>query len=240
MSNNIVPFDFSGNAIRVVVIDGDPWFVLADVLKAMGSKTRPADAKAVLQEDLGKDVVADYSLETNGGVQRVLIVNDAAITFLLSRSRTEMGKQLNRWMHSEILPSIRQTGSYSIAKPKTAIELARENLKLAEQQVALLEKMELLEEQKQLLEAENYALSEAVDELFEYSSIIRVAKFNDVRETSFNWRLLKAASNKLGLEIKKVPSPRFEFQNLYHHQAWRLAYPEYRLPETTTLTIKRA
>lgn len=101
------------------------------------------------------------------------------------------------------------------------------------------EARELLEEQNQILESENEKLAEAVDELFEYSSIIRVAKFNDVSETSFNWRLLMAASNKLGIEIKKVPCPRYGTKNLYHHQAWRLAYPEYRLPETTTLVIKR-
>lgn len=105
--------------------------------------------------------------------------------------------------------------------------------------IAEIEAKELLEAEKALLEKENLALAEAVDELFEYSSIIRVAKYNDVSETSFNWRLLKAASNKLGVEVKKVPSPRFEYQNLYSHDAWRLAYPEYRLPETTTLVIKR-
>jgi DNA-damage-inducible protein D len=124
-------------------------------------------------------------------------------------------------------------------QPKTALELARENVKLAEQNVAILERMALLEAEKAILESENEKLAEAVDELFEYSSIIRVAKFNDVSETSFNWRLLKAASNKLGLEIKRVPSPRYEYQNLYSHDAWRLAYPEYRLPETTTLVIAR-
>lgn len=138
------------------------------------------------------------------------------------------------------MPTLRKTGSYSInQKPKTAIELARENLRLAEQQVALLEKIELVETEKALLEFENEKLAEAVDELFEYSSIIRVAKFNDVSETSFNWRLLKAASLKLNVEIKKVPCPRYGDKNLYSHNAWRLAYPEYRLPETTTLVINK-
>ena len=105
--------------------------------------------------------------------------------------------------------------------------------------LAEIEAKELLEAEKALLEAENEKLAEAVDELFDYSSIIRVAKYNDVSETSFNWRLLKAASLKLNVEIKKVPCPRYGDKSLYSHNAWRLAYPEYRLPETTTLVIKR-
>jgi hypothetical protein len=104
--------------------------------------------------------------------------------------------------------------------------------------LAEIEAKELLEAEKSILEQENRLLSEAVDELFDYSSIIRIAKYNEVSEASFNWRLLKAASDKLSVEIKKVPCPRFVSKNLYSHNAWRLAYPEYRLPETTTLIIK--
>jgi hypothetical protein len=87
------------------------------------------------------------------------------------------------------------------------------------------------------LEEDNIRQAEVIDELFDYSSILRIAKYNKVSETSFNWRLLKSASNKLGVEIKKVPCPRFVEKNLYSHDAWRLAYPEYKLPETTTLRI---
>lgn len=42
--------------------DGEPWFVLKDVLDAMGSSTRPADAKASIEQGLGCEVVADYSI----------------------------------------------------------------------------------------------------------------------------------------------------------------------------------
>ena len=91
--------------------------------------------------------------------------------------------------------------------------------------------------QNQHLELENYQLSEAVDELFNYSSIIRVAKFNNCSEKNFNWRKLKAVSQQLNLEIKKVPCPRFEYKLLYSHDVWRYAYPNVMLPETTTLKV---
>ena len=107
--------------------------------------------------------------------------------------------------------------------------------------LALIEEIdakEKLEAEKQLLEQENEQLAEAVDELFEYSSIIRVAKFNNCSEKAFSWRKLKAASIAMKLEIKRVPCPRFETKLLYSHDAWRYVYPEYKLPETTTVVIK--
>ncbi len=117
-------------------------------------------------------------------------------------------------------------------KPKSALELARE-------QVRLLEQIELQEAQIKLLEADNERQAEVIDELFEYSSIIRVAKYNGCSEKAFQWHKLKAASKALNVEIKKVPCPRYGEKNLYSHDAWRLAYPGYRLPETTTLVINQ-
>lgn len=104
--------------------------------------------------------------------------------------------------------------------------------------VASEEQKELLRLENQQLEKDNEVLATAVDELFNYSSILRVAKFNNVSETQFKWRTLKATSEQLGLEVKKVPSPRYaNGMNLYPHDAWRVAYPDVALPETTTLRI---
>lgn len=105
--------------------------------------------------------------------------------------------------------------------------------------IAEVEAKEQLEAEKALLEAENHQLSEALDELFDYSSIVRIAKFNKIHESKFDWRSLKALSLKMGKEIKKVPDARYETKNLYSHDVWRVAYPDVRLPETTTLVIAR-
>jgi phage regulator Rha-like protein len=98
------------------------------------------------------------------------------------------------------------------------------------------------EEEKLRLQAENTELNEevkilaeTVDELFDYSSIIRIAKFNNCSEKDFNWRKLKQASGLKDIEIKKVPCPRYGTKNLYNHSAWMLAYPEIKLPEATSL-----
>lgn len=105
--------------------------------------------------------------------------------------------------------------------------------------VASEEEKERLRLEQEALQEENQQLSEAIDELFDYSSIIRVAKYNQVPETKFSWRVLKKATQKMELEVKKVPCPRFGDKNLYPHNAWRYCYPDVKLPETTTLSIKR-
>jgi len=107
--------------------------------------------------------------------------------------------------------------------------------------VASEEEKEILKLENKQLEKDNQILAEAVDELFNYSSTLRVAKFNNVSEKNFQWRRLKAVTLQLGLEVKKVPSPRYDNgMNLYPHEAWRVAYPDVALPETTTLRVYRS
>jgi hypothetical protein len=90
-------------------------------------------------------------------------------------------------------------------------------------------------EQAKQLALENQAKAEAkvailttvIDNEFGYCSILRAAKFLGVRETVFKWQTLKAVTLGLGFEVKKVPSPRYEFQHLYPIKAFQIAYPDY-------------
>jgi hypothetical protein len=148
---------------------------------------------------------------------------------------------LARWISPEFavwcdghIFNLLSTGTTAIARhkiPQTYAEALLEAAHLAQEN-------ERLQQQNILLEHQNECLSEAVDELFNYSSIVRVAKFNDISETRFKWHRLKAVSNQMRVEIKKVPCPRFGEKNLYSHDAWRVAYPGIALPETTTLVVQ--
>lgn len=123
--------------------------------------------------------------------------------------------------------------------PQSYLEALKALVQAEEEKERLrLEAEQLAEENKELIE-EVEDLSEICDELFDYSSIIRVAKFNKVSETRFSWRVLKLASARAGEEIKKAPCPRFVSKNLYHHRAWMMAYPWVKLPETTSIAISR-
>lgn len=145
--SNLMQFVFDTKEIRVTDQNGDPWFVLRDVLNAMESSTRPADAKSSIIENLGEGVVVDYPLQTAGGVQNVIVVHESAATFLVARSNTEKGRQLNRWIHTEVLPQIRKTGSYAVQP----MSLAQQALINAQALVEMENRQKRLEEQQQNL-----------------------------------------------------------------------------------------
>jgi len=111
---SLTPFSFDSREIRVVDQNGNPWFILRDLLEAMESKTTTTAAVESIKQGLGEVFVNDIPLQTAGGMQQVIIVAESAATYLLSRSNTEKGRELNRFIHVEVLPSIHKTGSYSV------------------------------------------------------------------------------------------------------------------------------
>ncbi len=108
-TNNIdvVPFEFEGQAVRVIDREGDPWFVAADVAKVL-EIGRTDDAVRRLDEDeKGADTI-----RTPGGAQQVTIINESGLYSLILTSRKPAAKRFKKWVTAEVLPSIRMTGSY--------------------------------------------------------------------------------------------------------------------------------
>ena len=227
--SNLALFQFESQDIRFV--DGKP--VANDVAMALGYSD---PAKTVSTKVNPKNKSLTNLVTVDGKLRSVMVLEESGIYQLIFGSKLPSAEKFQDWVFDEVLPSIRKMGQYKTVDqpdfhlPTTYID-ALKALVAAEEQKAL------LEAERALLEQTNAALSEAVDELFNYSSIIRVAKFNNVKEAVFSWHRLKAATKQLGLEVKKVPSARYEYQLLYPHDAWRLAYPGVALPETTTLVI---
>ncbi len=117
MNSSIFSFAFQDRSIRTAQKDdGSVWLCLGDCLDAIESKTDINQAKKSVESGLGADTLIKLPLpDALGQEQNTLFVSESGATFLLSRSRTEAGKALNRFIHCEVLPSIRKTGSYSIA-----------------------------------------------------------------------------------------------------------------------------
>lgn len=130
-------FRFEDRDVRIIDQEGNAWFVLKDVLSAMGSSTRPSIAKTSIDQGLGDGVYDEYPItDSLGRQQTTTIVSEAAVTFLVSRSNTENGRKLNRWIHGEVLPQIRKTGGYQLPNFNNPVEAARAwaDAKEAEQQ----------------------------------------------------------------------------------------------------------
>ena len=96
--------------IRVVQVEGEPWFVGKDVAVSLGYE-RPTDTvrKHVDNEDRG---VA--KIETPSGAQEMTIINESGLYSLILSSKLPGAKKFKRWVTSEVLPSIRKTGGYSM------------------------------------------------------------------------------------------------------------------------------
>lgn len=103
----ITPFRYNDHPVRVVAIDGEPWFVLADLCKVL-------DLSSVgrVASRLDEGVRQTHTLETAGGRQAMSIVSEAGMYEVVLRSDKPEAVTFRRWITSEVLPSIRRTGSY--------------------------------------------------------------------------------------------------------------------------------
>ena len=93
--------------VRVVERDGEPWFVAADVCKALEIANN-RDALTRIDDDEKGVALAD----TLGGKQEVTIVNEPGLYSLVLGSRKPEAKVFKRWVTHEVIPTIRKTGGY--------------------------------------------------------------------------------------------------------------------------------
>lgn len=108
MTMNMIPFRFDTAAIRVVEIDGEPWFVGRDITSALGY----SNAGAAISQHC-KGVVKHDTLQTAGGVQEVRIICESDVMRLIVNSALPSAARMERWLFEEVLPTIRRTGSYA-------------------------------------------------------------------------------------------------------------------------------
>lgn len=105
---DITPFNFGAHAVRVITRNSQPWFVASDVCNALGYiNSRDAVAKHLDDDEKG---VANS--DTLGGKQQLTIISESGLYALVLRSRKPEARKFAKWVTSEVLPSIRQTGGY--------------------------------------------------------------------------------------------------------------------------------
>ena len=102
--------------VRTITRDGEPWFVAADVCRALEIKNN-RDALAKLDSDEKGVALTD----TLGGAQKMTIVNEPGLYSLVLGSRKPEAKAFKRWITHEVIPAIRKTGQYS-TKPTITID----------------------------------------------------------------------------------------------------------------------
>ena len=114
--------------VRVVLKDGEPWFVGKDVCDVLQYK----QASVAVNHHVDQEDVTFHHTLTNGGEQEMLIINESGLYSLMLRSKLPQAKDFKRWVTSEVLPSIRKHGGYltpekldeALTNPDTLIKLA--------------------------------------------------------------------------------------------------------------------
>lgn len=103
--------------VRTLMRDGEPWASAIDVAKSLGY-AKPADAIRKHVDEMDKGV---SKMETPGGVQDVVIINESGLYSLILSSKLPKAKEFKRWITSEVLPALRKTGHYG--SPHTLADL---------------------------------------------------------------------------------------------------------------------
>ena len=108
MKNEITIFESKEfGKVRTTVIDGKPWFVATDIASALGYE-KPNNAVNVHCKKLNK-----FSYPETG--QPLNIIPESDLYRMVMRSQLESAERFQDWVVEEVLPSIRKTGSYSMA-----------------------------------------------------------------------------------------------------------------------------
>lgn len=131
-------FQFEEKQVRTVDIDGQPWFVAMDVCDVLEiGNSRMAVSR--LDGDERDDVTITDAI---GREQTATAVNESGLYSLILKSRKDAAKKFKKWITSEVLPSIRKTGSYQVTSQlpgsfAEALKLAYEQQLQIDQSAAL-------------------------------------------------------------------------------------------------------
>ncbi len=103
---SLTVFDFQSQIVRVVMHDGQPWWVAADVCEVLEIQNA-TQAMSKLDED-------ERSMFNIGRQGSVNIINEPGLYSLVLTSRKPQAKAFKRWLTHEVIPSIRASGSYEL------------------------------------------------------------------------------------------------------------------------------
>lgn len=159
-------------SIRTTMINGEPWFVAADVCKALEIKNS-RDAMTRLDDD-EKDVALT---DTLGGAQTSTVVNESGLYALVLGSRKPEAKAFKRWITHDVIPSIRKHGAY--ITPQKLYECLQDPRAMANILTALADEQDknrkltaIIEDQKPKVEFADYiAASENAIEMGDFSKL---------------------------------------------------------------------
>ncbi|HEI7213933.1 TPA: ORF6C domain-containing protein [Staphylococcus aureus] len=110
-------FNFEELPVRTLEVDGEPYFIGKDVADILGY----TNSRKTLSDHVDEEYKLTSRIVTSGQNRNVTIINESGLYSLIFSSKLENAKRFKRWVTSEVLPSLRRTGTYQ-TKPLTTSE----------------------------------------------------------------------------------------------------------------------
>lgn len=145
--NDIKTWNYENSEIRTIEKNGEPWWVLADVCKAL-EISNPSKVAQRIDEDER----SNFKLGRQG---EAVVINESGLYAVILRSDKPQAKPFRKWVTSEVLPTIRKHGAYmteqtiekTLTNPDFLIQLATQ-LKSEQEQRRKLETTVAVQEQQ--------------------------------------------------------------------------------------------
>lgn len=144
--NDVTIFNFDGADFRVIIRDGQPWFVAKDVLGVLDLNNVTNALRNLDEDERGLQI-----LNTLGGPQEMTVITESGLYALIMRSNKPEARRFRKWVTSEVLPTIRKHGAYAtpqtiesiISDPGNAIRLLQALKEEQERSAALRKQAEI-------------------------------------------------------------------------------------------------
>jgi prophage antirepressor-like protein len=204
-------FSFQDKQVRVVLRDGEPWFVARDVCEVLDH----SDTSTAIRR-LDDDEKLTQTMFVSGQNREVWLVNEPGLYSLILTSRKPEAKAFKRWITHEVIPAIRKTGAYAVDQNKVVPLSERQALIQSLKLTA--ELAEEMEEVKSITQTHSQKLMELEQKVEEQITI-------DHGEQ----RMLQQAVARRVYEVESDPQRRRElFRQLYREIKDRWGVPSYR------------
>lgn len=178
--NELQIFNFENSEVRTVMLNGEPWFVAKDVTDILEIKNTTDALKR-----LDDDERSRFNLGRQGEAN---IVNEFGLYNLVIGSQKKEAKQFKRWITHDVIPSIRKTGSYSVAtNPMDALRLMFEATEQTQQQIqGVSERVLTLEEDTPLSSSEyGYITRKINQKVMDFAGLKRLEEDADAKKLLF-------------------------------------------------------
>lgn len=174
-----------------------PVFCLSDLCRVLDLQT------SAVTRRLEKDVISSHPLQTAGGIQQACFVNEDGMYDVILDSRKPEAKAFRKWITSEVLPAIRKTGGYIVAKEEDTPELIMARALMVAKE-AIDRQAQRLEHQEQVLKLQEHTIKEQAPKVEYFDSVLDSKRLIAINVIANDLGITAIKLNRFLLENKVI------------------------------------